>query len=225
MRFRFDVDFWNQFTEDVPVTTAAGSYRGHKKNKPNLFRFGFDQRHISFEVVNVSTGDVVATFGATSISESNSSFHLNDTVPIPNTLKTNAQVKIRLKADNISSVLTDLQAAVINIYYLSGPSTQGKRNSTLEHVGTQVSAFILEQNYPNPFNATTKIGYSLPNDIHVYLKIYNVLGQEVISLVDEVQSAGYKTVNVDAGTMPSGIYFYRLQAGNRAEVKKMLLTK
>ncbi len=90
--------------------------------------------------------------------------------------------------------------------------------------------FALEQNYPNPFNPTTSISYVLPHNAHVKVAVYNVLGEEVASLIDEQQSAGKHSViwngTADNGdTVPSGIYFYRLSAGQFVDTRKMLLLK
>ena len=86
-------------------------------------------------------------------------------------------------------------------------------------------AFALDQNFPNPFNPTTQLNYALPSDSYVTLKIYNVLGQVVVTLVDELQTSGYKTVEFDASRLPSGLYFYRLQAGTFTSIRKMMLMK
>ena len=83
----------------------------------------------------------------------------------------------------------------------------------------------LSQNYPNPFNPTTEIRYRVPGTGHVTLKIYNIVGQEVSTLVDEVKQPGTYTVEWDAGGMPSGVYFCRLEAGNFVQSRKMLLLK
>ncbi len=89
--------------------------------------------------------------------------------------------------------------------------------------------FSLQQNYPNPFNPSTVIRYELPVDNYVTLKIYNALGQEVATLVDGMQDAGYKSVEWNANNVPSGMFFYRIlaQSGdhNFNCVKKMLLLK
>ena len=86
-------------------------------------------------------------------------------------------------------------------------------------------AYGLEQNYPNPFNPSTTIRYELPKASHVTLKIFNAIGQEVSTLVDEVQEAGHRSVQWNAGSVASGVYFYRLQAGNFVSMKKLLLLR
>jgi hypothetical protein len=84
---------------------------------------------------------------------------------------------------------------------------------------------LLAQNYPNPFNPTTTINYQLPTQAHVTLKIFDVLGREVATLVNKVEEAGYKSVNFDASKLPSGVHFYRIQAGSFVQTNKMLLMK
>jgi hypothetical protein len=88
--------------------------------------------------------------------------------------------------------------------------------------------FNLEQNYPNPFNAATKIKYALPTDTHVVIKIFNALGQEVTTLVDEKQVAGRKTIawygRDDSGSrVSSGVYFYQLNTKQVKFTRKMVL--
>ncbi|MEN8193888.1 MAG: T9SS type A sorting domain-containing protein [Bacteroidota bacterium] len=96
----------------------------------------------------------------------------------------------------------------------------------VEELGTGVpEVYSLSQNYPNPFNPTTEINFSIPESGLVTLKIYNVLGQEVAELVNDVKSAGSYQVTFDASDLTSGMYVYTITAGNYTAVKKMMLLK
>ncbi len=86
-------------------------------------------------------------------------------------------------------------------------------------------SFSLSQNYPNPFNPTTKIEYAVPASQKVVLKLYDVLGREVQTLVNEQQTPGVYRVELNAGGFASGVYFYRLVAGSFVQLRKMLLLK
>ncbi|MBN2571924.1 MAG: family 10 glycosylhydrolase [Ignavibacteriales bacterium] len=89
----------------------------------------------------------------------------------------------------------------------------------------QPGNFILYQNYPNPFNPITKIKFNIPSDNRVILKIFDVLGQEVKTLVNEDKKTGTYEVEFDASNLSSGVYFYQLKAGNNLQVKKCILIK
>lgn len=120
-------------------------------------------------------------------------------------------------------------ARIITIKYSQSPSDVQEINSEIPN------SYSLQQNYPNPFNPTTKIGYVIPNGVRnlVTLKVYDVLGNEIATLVNEEKSAGRYEVNFDASRFASGIYFYKLQAGNPStgsgqgfvETKKMILLR
>jgi hypothetical protein len=86
-------------------------------------------------------------------------------------------------------------------------------------------AYNLSQNYPNPFNPTTTINFSLAQDNHITLKIFDVLGREVMMLINEKREAGIHSLKFDASNLPSGLYFYKLQAGDFMDVKKMMILK
>ena len=90
-------------------------------------------------------------------------------------------------------------------------------------VGSPVK-FSLSQNYPNPFNPSTKIGFQIPSDEFVTLKIYDNAGREVLSLVNETKAAGYHTVEMK-NNLTSGIYYYVLVAGSYTDTKKMTVIK
>ncbi len=83
----------------------------------------------------------------------------------------------------------------------------------------------LEQNYPNPFNPVTIINYQLPINNFVTIKVYNTLGQEVATLVNEEKPAGSYSFKFDGNGLSSGLYFYTLKAGKYTSTKKMLLLK
>ena len=91
--------------------------------------------------------------------------------------------------------------------------------------------FMLYQNYPNPFTPTTKIEYAIPKDNFVNIKIYNLLGKEIMSLVDDLKKAGRYEISFDGSNLPSGVYYYKIKAGSPREaggfeqVRKMLLIK
>jgi len=85
--------------------------------------------------------------------------------------------------------------------------------------------FALSQNYPNPFNPSTQIRYTVPKSINLSLKVYDVLGREVITLVDGKIEPGEHAVGWNALKNPSGVYFYRFSAGNFVQTKKMTLVR
>ncbi|MBA4312180.1 MAG: hypothetical protein C0417_06080 [Chlorobiaceae bacterium] len=108
----------------------------------------------------------------------------------------------------------------------------GMNEDAEEQLSQLPTDYKLEQNTPNPFNPTTIINYQLPTDNFVTLKVYNILGEEVATLVDGYEMAGYKSVIFDGSNMSSGIYFVRLNASPStssgqvySDVKKIVLAK
>jgi hypothetical protein len=88
-----------------------------------------------------------------------------------------------------------------------------------------INSYNLEQNYPNPFNPTTTIKYSLAEEVEVKLAVFDLMGREVVQLINETQNVGTHHYNFDASALSSGIYFYKLTAGDFISVKKMTLLK
>ena len=89
----------------------------------------------------------------------------------------------------------------------------------------EIKSFGLDQNYPNPFNPATVISYQLPVSGHVTLTVYDMLGKEVASLVNDVKEAGIYSATFDGSKLSSGIYFYTLRSGNFTATKKLMLMK
>ncbi len=95
----------------------------------------------------------------------------------------------------------------------------------VEQTGTLPKEFALHQNYPNPFNPVTVIQYSVASKQYVSLKVFDLLGKEVVTLVNDVQDAGYKSIEFDATNFASGVYYYRLVAGEFTQTRKLLLMR
>ena len=86
-------------------------------------------------------------------------------------------------------------------------------------------SYSLSQNYPNPFNPVTKISFDVPKQSFVMLKIYDLMGREVKTLVNEMKSPGYYSIDFNGTEISSGVYFYRLQSGEFTDIKRMTLLK
>lgn len=115
------------------------------------------------------------------------------------------------------------------LYYALADGTVGRFPegvSNVENISLDIpSEYQLSQNYPNPFNPSTAINFSIPNSEFVTLKIFNILGSEIATLVNENLSAGSYRINFDAQNLASGVYFYELNTGDFTEIKKMNLLK
>jgi hypothetical protein len=110
----------------------------------------------------------------------------------------------------------------INLYYIIVKVESANSNTP--------SDFSLSQNFPNPFNPVTKIKFEIPDQVRndnavVTLKVYDILGREIATLVNEEKPAGEYEVEFNAANLPSGIYFYQIKSGNFIENKKMVLLR
>jgi hypothetical protein len=135
--------------------------------------------------------------------------------------------------DNLLSIPADKYSIENEIKFTSpGSSVQfvmiDKGNNHISFIKENQAAlneFHLYQNYPNPFNPETKIAYSIPVEEFVIIKLYDLLGREIITLVNKKESAGTHEYTFDASSLPSGTYIYKMQAGNFIAAKKLLLIK
>ena len=165
------------------------------------------------------TGDVdhdesdrrmMATFGPIDFNPGDSQFVL-------------IRMSVAQGADRLASI-TRLRE-IINLPYDDIPTDVEDKDKTSLPV-----TFALQQNYPNPFNPSTQIDYSLPQRAHVTLAIYNILGRKVVTLVDSDRPAGSHTViwdgtDLSGGSVATGVYFYRIDAGEYTATRKMILIK
>jgi len=115
--------------------------------------------------------------------------------------------------------------SVMNLYGFNGYKPHPKGNISATKITNTNNEFSLENNYPNPFNPVTNIKYNIPQDLFVSLKVYDISGREVKSLVNEFKNAGNYIISFNASELASGIYFYRIQTGSFVQVKKMILVK
>ncbi|MEJ2105042.1 MAG: DUF4397 domain-containing protein [Ignavibacteriaceae bacterium] len=117
---------------------------------------------------------------------------------------------------------------VVELPQLYGSEAQNALNKVMNENNEEISVvndFSLEQNYPNPFNPSTSIKFSVPSSEFVTLKVYDILGKEVATLVNEQKAPGNYEVRFDAGNLASGVYIYSLKAGNFTQTRKLMLMK
>ncbi|MBM4176660.1 MAG: T9SS type A sorting domain-containing protein [Ignavibacteria bacterium] len=127
-----------------------------------------------------------------------------------------SKVQYKLRAKDVYNNYSNYTSAV-ELNYGNSMNKIGTKNLNY--------SFSLSQNYPNPFNPTTKIKFNIPHSAFVTLKVYDILGKKVATLVNEEMSAENHSVNFDANNLPPGIYIYKISAGEFTEIKKMLLIK
>ncbi len=139
---------------------------------------------------------------------------------IVKTAKKHHYCKIEINGNKLHFGAYDIYGAIIDTFSIVQNPSGFKKE-----VHEQPNRFLLKQNYPNPFNPTTVINYGLPKSSFVKLVIYDVVGHKVKTLVNKTQPAGSYNVTFDASNLSSGIYFYRLTAGNFISTKKMILLK
>ncbi|MEK7263082.1 MAG: T9SS type A sorting domain-containing protein, partial [Bacteroidota bacterium] len=132
---------------------------------------------------------------------------------------------VRIKVRLLGQRENELTTALTKILVSNESDPIAKQGQVSKGEKNIPSEFVLEQNYPNPFNPVTTIRYALPENAYVTLRVYDILGREIATLVNGYEDAGYKEIVFDASALPSGVYIYRLIAGEHRDMKKMLLMK
>ncbi len=197
-----------------------------------------DSYIIDFEYVPIDTIDtkeIVITNNSnkelqlTSYYSRSSMFSVVDNFPITLQPYQNKILQIQFSPDSIGIFSDDIHlrmqkenemiAQVINILGSSDPA------DSMENENEIPSKFSLSQNFPNPFNLSTKIKYSVPQSSNVIIKVFDILGAEVITLLNEKKEPGVYDVELNALSLSSGAYIYRMTAGSFVETKKMVLMK
>jgi len=167
----------------------------------------------------------IAQITIIALTDSTQSVAYNNTTDGNYTLK----VSSKISANNVFGINLPQGYGQINLNDVAPGATNEDLNYNLTDVKDKTSdipeSFSLSQNYPNPFNPSTSIQYALSDKQFVQLKVFDVIGNEVATLVNEEKATGIYSVDFNASNLPSGVYFYKLQAGSFVETKKMILLK
>jgi hypothetical protein len=220
------VGYWLKFLDDETVTIMGTSlFLDSVSVNPGWNMIG----SISYPVPVTAVGSLQPGLIASNFFGYSKGYHITETIRPGNGywVKVNQGGKLILSASGSANAKNRIK--IVPIEELPPAPPDGGLEDRKSEIPTQ---FALEQNYPNPFNPTATIQYQLPVSSRVTLKICNVLGQVVQTLVDGMQDAGYKSVEWNASSIASGIYFYRLEATSTTDptksftqVKKMLMIK
>ena len=213
------------------------NYRGFKfrwntnlfMGNPDSLIFGYvplgDSLEMSLEIINNSVQQIEIN----DIFNRGPAYKVNATLPIILTPYGTANISVSFKPENDGDYFDDLHlrwdkegqriAQVVPLIGSTDPNFSSVESES------KLSDFYLSQNYPNPFNPSTKIKYYIPELKFTTLKVFDILGNEIATLVNEEKRAGTYEINWYAVGLPSGVYFYQLRAGSFVETKKMILLK
>jgi len=181
------------------------------------FESGYDYGHVDVSSNNGTNWIRLATFNGT-----DSSSWKFQSFDISSYVGGSSNMKVRFRDTADVSLLKDgwyIDNIKITGYQLTPTGLIGNENNNLPN------KFELSQNYPNPFNPSTQINYSIPKEGFVKITVFDILGREIQTLVNEVKKPGFYAVDFKASNLSSGFYLYKLESGNFVETKKMMLLK
>jgi hypothetical protein len=180
-----------------------------------------DAVNFKVELVHASTNQVVGTFDNINYNKNNLEKYASIDYEVDCSGITVGDYYLRL----VTNVTGNAIYTLANLF--NGSTILEKKNyNKVNFIGSEIPAtYDLAQNFPNPFNPSTTIRYQIPQDGIVTLKIYDILGSEVATLVNEEKIAGKYEVNFNASVLASGVYIYKIQAGSFINSKKMILLK
>jgi len=175
---------------------------------------GFDFGNVEVSSNNGTTWQSVAGFTGSALTWTQYSYDVTGLVNF------GTQVRIRFRLTSDQSLVGQgwwIDDIRLNNYCIALIGVNGNSEIPLR--------FALEQNYPNPFNPSTNIKFQLPKQVFVTVKIFDVMGREVATLVNETKQAGYHSIEFNGTDLSSGLYFYKIEAGDFTDTKKMILVK
>ncbi len=209
-------ELWQYSSINQKYTSLTGYYKFNPANSSDV---------LSISVVVLDSSSYTGGAGDTLIATATSAYK-KFTLPItyiPNSA-TPQQAYILIVIDDTSDT-NNGNPAVGSNFILDNLQLTGGTTGIANNGASSPERFALNQNYPNPFNPTTTIEYQIPRRSHVLLEIYDILGNKIRTLVNEEESSGYYKINFNASNLPSGVYLYRIVAGNFNQTKKLILLK
>jgi|GEM_PF-5683953 len=214
----FNLSSNSKFSFTVKFTSAI--------NKLNNTISGTNNINCMIELVDNSSNNIIGKYNEISYAQNTGNLDSTVSYQINTSGITNGSYKLRmilLAPDSTKFTLAD----IVTPGGISGSGIQTVTKKVVPYSGDNnlPATYELDQNYPNPFNPSTIINYQIPNNNYVTLKIYDVLGNVVKTLVDGYKTQGKYSVNFDASNLASGVYIYQLRAGNFISTKKLLLLK
>jgi hypothetical protein len=210
---RYPVLTWrhNQEPDMKSPLMAPRDFRRYK-----IFRATGDLEHVPVEYSEIADRFLIFVNNSTPAEFIDNTIYLN----------CNSQdeqfynIRYKIKAvDNMN------MASVYSDFVSTQTLKIGIGGNNFKYLNNPPKSFMISQNYPNPFNPVTNIRYDLPNDVRVLIKIYDLLGREIKTLVNEFKKAGSYIISFNGAELASGVYFYRIAAGNFVSVKRMVLLK
>jgi hypothetical protein len=201
------------------ISQNYGSFAGYYQ----FINKGEDALFVSVSFFDAQRGVVaigLAELGSTSGSYTHFALNMNYTA---GTGQPAAMAFIVFSIQPASS--SNVETASEGSYFLLDDLEFGAAVNSVEQLGTGIVEYRLAQNYPNPFNPATKISFSLPQSGNVKMTVFNIIGQEVATLLNENMNAGTHELEFHAGQLPSGIYYYQIETGEFQDVKRMILLK
>ncbi len=199
----------HMFTAIAPFITVTKPNGGELWQRGLSYFIQWNDNIVEDVVIQLYKGDKLSTTIASTSNHRAYKWYISTTFAIGS----DYSIKIKSKTDTLFDI-SDKYFAVIDT-----------TNTFVKNESSVVKDYALYQNYPNPFNPTTTIYFALPSQSFVSLKVFDMLGRKVATLVSENMSAGSYTRQWNATNISSGIYFYRLQAGSFTETKKLVLLR
>jgi len=179
-------------------------------------------------LVDANTGQTIGNINGVTFDNNNVPYYRTRSYQVSTNGIGGRQARLRLTANLTNGAVNNTSTgfALTLSYSILGDAILKSRMQQVSYEGGEViKTYSLDQNYPNPFNPSTIINYQILKGGYVTLKVYDILGREVKTLVDGYKAQGSYDVSFDASNLASGVYFYQLKAGEFYSVKKMLLVK